>query len=376
MNLSAYELIRRRRTLVPVVKFDPHFDVALDRTVTPFIARLLPGPDIGRYLQDIDSERASNIRHFIANGFSRVFAYVSDVFMPPETLLILDHSVTPGSMGLFTVSNIVNGEDKNGPIPVGDSVRRRLLWFIYDVLRTPSAIDSAVHSSLLIPHWEKERRLQRILASPAYVRLRTLLRRHSEMNHLMDVEQRALTQRHSPDNDARDELLELVGRTPSVVGLNRSIAKRHDLRLQIFEISSQISETFHSSRAHGGDLESVVHPYVQRRLANSHRGIVMHLEPSAHGEMTWTLWRLPWRNPIAMSTEGPVELLHQGELVLYGDDAFENWLDRTILDGVILYNPEPYELLDEQPLLWDSEKFRTWAPSLELEESPEFKTHE
>jgi len=367
----------RRKSLVPVARFDPEFDPKYNKIVTPYIARLLPGPQLTGMLKHVDWKRHSNVEHFIGNGFAMAFAYIPDAFSMPETLLLVDQCVT---QEIFIASTVLGGE-------MLDPVRRRLLWFIYDVLGfdAPNAVDGKVKIALQIPDMVRQGYREQILRCRYSLRLKKNLRRHRMISELIEREEEALT--HQPDSlhPAYQFFIDQTGRAPNPNLLHSALTSRHALRLEIFDLSNQISRFFQGSNQGNSDRKTLAHPYTQRRLKDIHHRSLLHLEPGEKGEMVWTLWKSrpfhglysehPGRaidlnpHPLAMSTKGPIELLHQAGVVVYGLEEFEEWLDRTLIDGILLYDPEPYDLLDEQPLLWNSQVFRKWATSLEMEES-------
>jgi hypothetical protein len=93
------------------------------------------------------------------------------------------------------------------------------------------------------------------------------------------------------------------------------------------------------------------------------------LDPDDY-HMVWTLWALDRQvgEPLARSTSGPVDLMIKAGRLLYGEQELEQWLDANTLPVEIGYNPEVYELMDVDPLLFDNARFATWAVSQGMEE--------
>ena len=264
---------------------------------------------------------------------------------------------------LRTIPPSVNA-DPDEPVDMMAQIRARLLWLLFDLLEFgPGDLDVDVQRELMVPNVTTlpADAYIRMLRAPLNIHLADLVKEHRHQHHLLTLTQEALTT-YQIKTGPGEEYEQLVGAFPSEPGLMTLLNRVHDLRKMVFEVSGELCKFFYGGTSNIEDVKTLVSPYRRDRLGGVHKDMFIHVQPE-EGELGWTLWsgRPLCGDPVGASTEGPIQLMHQAGLELYSMEQFNKWLEANVDPGALLYDDEPYDLLDEQPLIWPNEKFKKWA---------------
>lgn len=380
---------------IPVARM-PVLELADGQRRHPYIARMVLEPGwqrrtgfgtggINDVVRKIGSQFA-NAPYRMGQG-AIAFGYCPDMYVDPVSMIFLEPVVDAGDQ--IWLLNKFAGSDQFADLATHSIAapfvqemwveRNSWLWFIFDVLGIDTdSLDDASQATLLIPDTISDEHWRAIDLSEMGLSLSNALHRLMRLGEEQHDLAGALT--HGRGTDEWEYYVDQYGRPPMDAILNTILSQMVEMRKKAL-LSASMIDIEGAPIAHAKQ-PLARHPFPTMKLTcNFPWKDWAIIGVSKRDHVQWTVHRESqdqsfyfspklglhgWiSNPASGSARGPHHALRQAELLLPVSE-FNDWLDRSVIRGDLLYNDEPYQLLGEQPLFDGEARFKAWATRLGL----------